>query len=730
MASSLGNLNMSDMKWIGEPLDVVGQYQKGVNLAEQGQRMQQSADMHPLKMDDAKARTNLVKQQGEYNTRTMDSRVGLSDSMARLQQTAASIAENTQGEVEDRARALSRQELVNADVMEATVGNRILGDNARHQRSVTDQETNLANQANAIKQFSYETEMMASRNRLAQGTEKQRMSSFINHAQREEEEHGRWETQGAAVDFQLHALDNMTLQELDNYHIPSSITSSVRRADIQKHLAALKGTERYRDYTDVANSVDATTAARRLKYTKAQGELDARTFKILDLPGKFPGLSKPFREENGELNQAGEVMLDKLAASGAVWSKLSGPNKQKLIKSMRSNPTLPGLWVPPNATSTGKYGSDYNGQMVLDDEGVGYATELLEGQRRAGELSQSKWAAQVLGLEPETMDAKGNIIRKRSMPSREVVLDAVTKQITAITARVVSQKELEDETKLTNQDLIDIRTEAFKNVDAGLIPRGTNAADILGVGAGATYGTDGKTLVRPGVGATPTTGTTGAALPAGKAPKPPTANTKVIGQNDPNDLMMGRGGYSTVVKMGTAAHTADTGNWENRGAIFNNIKDRFTSGSDDEKDMDARFITKLVIDDKWKTGHSVGAAFSYVFRKDPGSESSSEKIMGAVRTHSKENVRESVDDLKIAMWGEGLLGGDNVLMMTQDNLNKITAAVKKHGSDYGKWPKLVGRYNNQTHAAKYTATSAKEIVKQVKKFNVWNNFSNRIKSFK
>ena len=105
MASSLGNLNMSDMKWIGEPLDVVGQYQKGVNLAEQGQRMKQSAEMHPLKMEDTKARTSLVKQQGEYNLRTMDSRVGLSDSMARLKETAASISENTQGAQEDIIQA-------------------------------------------------------------------------------------------------------------------------------------------------------------------------------------------------------------------------------------------------------------------------------------------------------------------------------------------------------------------------------------------------------------------------------------------------------------------------------------------------------------------------------------------------------------------------------------------------------------------------------------------------
>ena len=80
MANTLGDLSLRDMKWLGDPLDAVGEFQKGVNLVEQKQRIQQSSDMHPLKIEATKAQTNLLHQQGTYNARTMDSRVSLSDS--------------------------------------------------------------------------------------------------------------------------------------------------------------------------------------------------------------------------------------------------------------------------------------------------------------------------------------------------------------------------------------------------------------------------------------------------------------------------------------------------------------------------------------------------------------------------------------------------------------------------------------------------------------------------
>ena len=57
------NPQINDMAWFGKPADPVDSFQKGMNLAEQSQRMSQSADMHPLKMADMQSQTDYRSQQ-------------------------------------------------------------------------------------------------------------------------------------------------------------------------------------------------------------------------------------------------------------------------------------------------------------------------------------------------------------------------------------------------------------------------------------------------------------------------------------------------------------------------------------------------------------------------------------------------------------------------------------------------------------------------------------------
>ena len=57
------NPQINDMAWFGKPADPVDSFQKGMNLAEQSQRMSQSADMHPLKMADLQSQTDYRSQQ-------------------------------------------------------------------------------------------------------------------------------------------------------------------------------------------------------------------------------------------------------------------------------------------------------------------------------------------------------------------------------------------------------------------------------------------------------------------------------------------------------------------------------------------------------------------------------------------------------------------------------------------------------------------------------------------
>ena len=96
-------IQMNDMAWLGEPADPVGSFQKGMNLAEQSQRMKQSAEMQPLRLADMKSttaardqQTSLAKQSYDFNELTQADRVSSVNSLARRNKVFANIAEKTE----------------------------------------------------------------------------------------------------------------------------------------------------------------------------------------------------------------------------------------------------------------------------------------------------------------------------------------------------------------------------------------------------------------------------------------------------------------------------------------------------------------------------------------------------------------------------------------------------------------------------------------------------------
>ena len=172
------NPQINDMAWFGKPADPVGSFQKGMNLAEQSQRMSQSADMHPLKMADlqsataardantnlakqsyeygqktmdskvqaAKYSTNLLGQQVEFGSRTMDARVGMTDSLRSLRDAQAQVA---QGSIEaDKMLRDATANLANtrAKIAEDTIDSAKKAQQAANNQAVLDYDTNKRTQ--------------------------------------------------------------------------------------------------------------------------------------------------------------------------------------------------------------------------------------------------------------------------------------------------------------------------------------------------------------------------------------------------------------------------------------------------------------------------------------------------------------------------------------------------------------------------------------------------------
>jgi hypothetical protein len=737
--AGLGNLNMSDMKWIGEPLDVVGQYQKGVNLAEQGQRMQQSADMHPLKMEDTKARTNLVKQAGEYNLRTMDSRVGLSDSMARLKQTAASISENTQYAQEDIITARGMQDMVNAQVAEATILSKTDATRSTNLMAVQRQQRDLDTNAAQIRNTRAVADINHSNAYVAQQTQDNKIKMYghqVGAAGRVAEIDKRnlddYNAQLPNMQIELNGISNMSYADLKDYEIPADISHAAHRLEIGRHLAQRKGTDLAADYQREINQANNLDQQRLTRQLGVQNKLNDTTGAILELKDTYG--NPLFRNVDSDtLTPAGVAMLGKLERSSVVYDKLNASNKAEIRNAMRQHRGMSLFPTGLGETLTGQYGAEYDTQIVLDEAGIAKANEMLVGQDRAAKISQNVFGA-TLGLRISEM--KDGVMTF----SNGAVMDnskrtEISKLILARRKEWITAAGPDDE---GNDKAIpdsvgrNIATAVAGEVGlAGMTVAGSfNSARAAGLQPGSPFidPRTGKISIIP-----KTTGAGGTTVL--KKTLPP-KSTQLTG--DANDLMMGVGGYTTKEAMAKAIkrdEDGSDGNWAARGFIFNGVRGKLTQGSDAIKDADARFITSLVIGNEWKTGHGVGAAFKWVFQDDPDAEDNPTEIMKYVVPHGREKQREAMDALKIAVFGEDILTIDQGKVITNDQLVRLTSAVKKHPNDISKWPLLentqpgIGVKRGKENYT-YSAKSAAAIVKQSSKWRKWSDFNGRIKNLK
>ena len=162
------NPQINDMPWFGKPADPLGSFQKGMNLAEQKQRMSQSRDMHPLRMADAKsmtsardASTNLSKQSYQFNELSQDDRLSSVNSQARRNAVVANVAEQTQQAQVDMQNLLAQNKGRDWDArkgVDLALETQALSASA--ERVIVDQAVNAATKQAQIDQFNHRTSLM------------------------------------------------------------------------------------------------------------------------------------------------------------------------------------------------------------------------------------------------------------------------------------------------------------------------------------------------------------------------------------------------------------------------------------------------------------------------------------------------------------------------------------------------------------------------------------------
>lgn len=282
------NPQINDMAWFGKPADPVGSFQKGMNLAEQSQRMSQSADMHPLKMADMKsataardANTNLSKQSYDFNELTKADRVSSVNALSRMQQVSAGIAENTQKAVESLKNSQAWNQSRSDDIRKKVkVELEVQAKEAGLNRTITNQWVNEQTKQGQVDQFNQRTNLLGQQVRAAT------LTNDVNYANKTL----MTEAQTAALQNQLNgfeiaqrkyelalkgrqplqegklAMEGMSPDQLNALRPPSGLQPD-QVTEWKNHRNALLDNFQGREYADAAN---AARAGRVKTYTSAQ----------------------------------------------------------------------------------------------------------------------------------------------------------------------------------------------------------------------------------------------------------------------------------------------------------------------------------------------------------------------------------------------------------------------------------------------------------------------------
>ena len=436
------NPQINDMAWFGKPADPVDSFQKGMNLAEQSQRMSQSADMHPLKMADMKsataardANTNLAKQSYDFNELTKTDRASSVNALARQQQSAANIAEDTEVARTNMINLAALAKQRDWDVRQLTDKNlEVQAAESQLSRLITDNWKNDQLKHDAIKRYKHETNMIEQNaiarqlgNDFTRATqegniafENARLLDGYNTAQRNLSRHTEYmDSMPQYIKHKERVEELVRNGELDK--VADYVFDGVKSPELQKDL---------QNYTKALMANESGV--------KAAGAAAARVKSVVDAQGRLGDISDAQMGAlknsglivNGTLTDEGADMVNRMTEMNQLLEaadpdgslrrdmiiQATGATSQDAVKMFDSGINKPiggGNSDDLSGTLAGTYGTRVGSQYVLNDEGLRRLRQVavdMQRQRAAATLSKLKGEGQVVvGYE---VDSKGNISYK------------------------------------------------------------------------------------------------------------------------------------------------------------------------------------------------------------------------------------------------------------------------------------------------------------------------------
>lgn len=362
---ALGNISLSDMPWLGKPADPAESFARGMaqgqsfasrkqDAAAKQQAMEQSAEMHPLKMADMASNTAYRDAITDYNVSSKDARIEGINLVNRARELQNNYNDQT---MEDRVSLMGLRVRQGEDDLE----------HFRKLRPLQYEAQSLANTARGYD---------ISRAAIQLADQSQR--SAVNAQSLE-----KYQSEQGAVTEQLTLLQDLTEEQLANYVPPVSITHPAQRAKLTRYVAERRGTKQYEDYAYDAAQDRLDQTAINNQRRKEDLDLGQSYTGILNIRDPRSGLHL-LREPNGELTHAGYQLRQEMIKSKPLWDQLT-PAEQREIRGNRHSSNYQ---KPTGATSHGQYFSDYNGQTILNPDGREVAKQMLKARQSAAMEAQ------------------------------------------------------------------------------------------------------------------------------------------------------------------------------------------------------------------------------------------------------------------------------------------------------------------------------------------------------
>lgn len=504
------NPQINDMAWFGKPADPVDSFQKGRNLAEQSQRMKQSADMHPLKMADLQsataardANTNLSKQSYRFNELTEADRVSSVNALSRLQQVSAGIAENTQEAVESLKNSQAWNQSRSDDIRKKVkVELEVQAKEAGLNRTITNQWVNEQTKQGQVDQFNQRTNLLGQQVRAAT------LANDVNYANKTL----MTEAQTAALQNQLNgfeiaqrkyelalqgrqplqegklAMEGMSPDQLNALRPPSGLQPD-QVTEWKNHRNALLDNFQGREYADAAN---AARAGRVKTYTSAQPYANDLT---------QAGLATVDQNGNLQIDPKNSAKVDMYVKQKDLLKDIPSEVRDRLLMQATEtddpvalfSETEPSVYGAvqgplPAQSLAGKnaaiYGTKHGGEFVLNERGMSRLRPLVDkyNKERAFASTQAKTEAQlelakkqgirIEGVEitPEGVKYTGKSGRMTSDQQQSAVREMYN---------ALAQVETDAGREFNPDQLM---AKARKEVFASTLPSASSAAELRGLG--------------------------------------------------------------------------------------------------------------------------------------------------------------------------------------------------------------------------------------------------------